>query len=419
VRVGDTRGALAKLAAAFWGLRGDNQRRLCLIGITGTNGKTTVAWMLRSILRSAGERTALLGTVEYDLLSERRPAPLTTPGSLELCRLLSTACGAGATHGVMEVSSHALDQRRCDGLGFAAGVFTNLTGDHLDYHKTMEAYLTAKRRLFESLSREATAIINRDDPASHELMRATRARVVTYGLASIDTEVRAALLKMNRSTTEFVIQVADAEVAVRNSMIGRHNVLNALAAAATAHALGVSPAAIADGLRCMSEVPGRLQRAEPVDWPFSVFVDYAHTDDALRNVLTALRPLTAGRLICVFGCGGDRDRSKRPRMAAAVAEWADAAYVTSDNPRSEEPHAIIEEILPGFADRRRCTVVVETDRRRAIESALSDAHEGDTVLIAGKGHENYQIIGDRVLAFDDVDVARRWFAARERKREVA
>jgi UDP-N-acetylmuramyl-tripeptide synthetase len=411
VHVADTRVALAKLAAAFYGLRDDAGSPLCVVGVTGTNGKTTVAWLLRSILRAAGRSPAMLGTVEYDLLGERRPAPLTTPGSIELCRHLATARSAGATHAVLEVSSHALDQHRCDGLAFAAGVFTNLTGDHLDYHKTMDAYLAAKRRLFEMLDPSAVAVVNVDDPMGKSLVKSTRAPATTYGIESPTADVRASVRGMDRRGTHFVLHGRSMELPLHTPLIGRHNVLNALAAAATAEAIGVSAEAIRSGLEGVSGVPGRLQRAEPPGWPYSVFVDYAHTDDALANVLRTLRPLTTEELRCVFGCGGDRDRTKRPRMAATVGELADVAYVTSDNPRTEDPHAIIDEILRGFGPSVACRIVVDVDRKRAIESALAEAEAGDTVLIAGKGHETYQLVGDSVLPFDDVEVARKWMDA--------
>jgi UDP-N-acetylmuramoyl-L-alanyl-D-glutamate--2,6-diaminopimelate ligase len=411
VRVADTRVALAKLAAAFYGLRDDAGSPLCVVGVTGTNGKTTVAWLLRSILQAAGYSPAMLGTVEYDLLGERRPAPLTTPGSIELCRHLATAREAGATHAVLEVSSHALDQHRCDGLRFAAGVFTNLTGDHLDYHRTMDAYFSAKRRLFEMLDPSAVAVVNLDDPRGKSLVKSTRASVTTYGIETQMADVRASVGAMDRRGTHFVLHGRTMELPLHTPLIGRHNVLNALAAAATAEAIGVSAEAIRSGLESVSGVPGRLQRAEPPGWPYSVFVDYAHTDDALANVLRTLRPLTTGTLRCVFGCGGDRDRTKRPRMAATVGELADVAYVTSDNPRSEDPHEIIDEILHGFSPSDECSIVVDVDRKRAIESALAEAEAGDTVLIAGKGHETYQLVGDKVLPFDDVEVARKWMDA--------
>jgi len=407
VRVDDTRCALAQLASAYYGLC-DVEPMLRIIGITGTNGKTTVGWLLRSILQAAHHHTAMLGTVEYDLVSERRTSPLTTPGSIELCRNLAAARAAGATHAVLEVSSHALDQRRCDGLTFTAGVFTNLTGDHLDYHQSMGAYFSAKRRLFDMLAPSAVAVVNIDDPMGELLAQNTAAPVVTYGIDSSQADVRADIEGMDRRATEFVLRGRAMEWSIRTPLIGRHNVLNALAASATAEALGVSPEAIRSGLEKVSGVPGRLQRAEPQGWPYSVFIDYAHTDDALGNVLRTLRLLTTGTLRCVFGCGGDRDRTKRPRMAAVVGTLADVAYVTSDNPRTEDPHAIIDEILRGFSPSHACRIVVNVDRKQAIEAALMDAEAGDTVLIAGKGHETYQLVGDRVLPFDDVEVARNW-----------
>jgi UDP-N-acetylmuramoyl-L-alanyl-D-glutamate--2,6-diaminopimelate ligase len=419
VRVADTRVALAKLAAAFYGLQRGGITPLRIVGVTGTNGKTTVAWLVRSVLQAAEFRTALLGTVEYDLVGERRPSPLTTPGPIELCRHLSTARDAGATHAVLELSSHALDQRRCDSLTLAAGVFTNLTGDHLDYHKTMDAYFSAKRRLFEMLAPSAVAVVNVDDPMGELLANSTNAPVVTYGMDSPTAEVLAQIEGMDRRGTQFLLRGRSMELPIRTPLIGRHNVLNALAAAATAEALGIAPEAIRSGLERVSGVPGRLQRADPPGWPYSVFVDYAHTDDALGNVLRTLRPLTTGTLRCVFGCGGDRDRTKRPRMAAVVGKLADVAYVTSDNPRTEDPHAIIDEILAGFSPSHACRIVVDVDRKRAIEAALTDAEAGDTVLIAGKGHETYQLVGDTVLPFDDVEVARKWMDTVALTEEVA
>jgi len=325
---------------------------------------------------------------------------------MELCQRLSQARDAGARFGVLEVSSHALDQRRCEGLRFAAGVFTNLTGEHLDYHGSMEVYLRAKCRLFEQLEPPAVGVVNRDDPHGIAVERACSTAVVTFGVESGGVDVGARIDSMDRSGTRFVLVLPTGEVAIRSPLLGRFNLCNALAAAATANALGIDMPSIRLGLERVGGVPGRLQRVEPPGHPFSVVIDYAHTDDALSNVLETLRPLTSGRLLCVFGCGGDRDRSKRPRMATAVNRLADVAYVTSDNPRSEDPLAIIEEILPGFGVAPVCSVEVEADRRRAIEAAIAEARPGDAVLIAGKGHENYQLVGDSVLPFDDVEVAR-------------
>jgi len=406
VRVKDTRAALGRLAAAYHGLRSRQARTLRLAGITGTNGKTTVAWLLRSILREAGCATALLGTIEYDLLDKRVRAPLTTPGAIDLCRHLAEARDMGATHGVLEVSSHALDQRRCDGLSFSAAVFTNLSGDHLDYHVSMEAYETAKRHLFDLLAEDGVAVVNSDDAFGESLTRSISSRVMSFGFEDHEQDVSAQITSSHRRGSDFNLRTRTFELPVRFALPGRHNIANALAAAATAEALHVAPEFIQRGLERVRGVPGRLQRAEPDGCPFSVFVDYAHTDEALENVLQALRPLTGDRLICVFGCGGDRDRTKRPRMAAVVGRLADIAYVTSDNPRTEDPERIIDEILPGFGRSSSCQVRVQGDRRMAIEAAIAEAQAGDAVLIAGKGHEDYQLVGDKVLDFDDVGVAR-------------
>jgi UDP-N-acetylmuramoyl-L-alanyl-D-glutamate--2,6-diaminopimelate ligase len=431
VRVGDTRDALARLAAAYYEVDRGGANELRLVGITGTNGKSTVAWLLRSILRAAGEQPALFGTIEYDLAGTCEKSDLTTPPPLELCQRLAAARQRGARFGVLEVSSHALDQRRCDGLTFEVALFTNLSGDHLNYHGTMDAYFAAKQRLFDLCDGGSTAVLNTDDEFGSRLIDLVGISSVGYGLdfessaaclsrkstphkerhargsspARAKQEVRASIISVSRRGSEIQMSLKSGVLPVRLSLIGLHNVSNALAAAAAAEALGIEPQLIRSGLESVREVPGRLQQIEPPGCPFSVLVDYAHTDAALENVLTALRPLTSGRLICVFGCGGDRDREKRPRMAAAVGQWADLAFVTSDNPRSEEPNAIIKEILPGFPSASHCRIEVEPDRRAAIEAAIGEARPGDTVLIAGKGHEDYQIVGDKRLDFDDAKVA--------------
>lgn len=410
LRVGNSREALGRLATAFYGLNDGRTGKLELIGITGTNGKTTVAWMLRSILQAAARTAALLGTIEYDLVFDRMAAPLTTPGSVDLCRYLSAAADAGARYAILEVSSHALDQRRTEGLRWSVGVFTNLSGDHLDYHGSMEAYARAKRRLFEQLDSSSTAVVNGDDPMTESVTATTRASVLRFGLNGVGLDVGASIESMTASGSRFTLCFQDDTVPVRMGLVGRHNISNAVAAAAVARALGISPESIRLGLERLAGVPGRLQRVTPQTSPFSVLVDYAHTDDALRNVLQAIRPLTAGRLRCVFGCGGDRDKSKRPRMAAVVQEMADVAYVTSDNPRTEDPQAIVDEILRGFRPHVGEEVRVEVDRRRAIARAIAEAESSDTILIAGKGHEDYQLVGDEVLPFDDAKVARECLA---------
>ena len=406
--VDDSALALATLAAAFYRLRGPTGRCPVLVGITGTNGKTTTTYLIRAILNAAGHRAALLGTVEYHLLTERVPARWTTPPPIELCELLNRSMQAGATHAAMEVSSHALDQRRCDGLEFEAALFTNLTGDHLDYHKTHERYAAAKARLFGLLSPSGTAVVNADDPAADEIVNGRRSPVLRYGMEGDRLDVSASVTRETLDGTRLVLQMAfdrsPVQLPINSRLIGRHNVANMTAAAAATWSLGIDGDAIKVGLESVGVVPGRLQRVDPPGHAFPVFVDYAHTDDALHHTLTTLRPLTAERLICVFGCGGDRDRTKRPRMARAVARIADVAVLTSDNPRWEDPIAIIEEARSGLTPSdvgATCQIHIEPDRRRGIDLAISMARRGDTVLVAGKGHEDYQEICGERFFFDD------------------
>ncbi|MEE9212597.1 MAG: UDP-N-acetylmuramoyl-L-alanyl-D-glutamate--2,6-diaminopimelate ligase [Phycisphaeraceae bacterium] len=412
VRVRDARSALSRLAAAFHGFApGQPYEHMKLTGVTGTNGKTTTCILLRSILAAAGHPTALLGTIRYDLVGETQPAPWTTPPPAELYRCLAQAAGNGATHAVMEVSSHALAQTRCDGHRFAAAVFTNLSGDHLDYHKSMHAYAAAKKRLFDMLDRQALAVVNADDPESEYMLSSCKARQVRFAIET-PAQVTAAVESITVGQSRFVLRTPHGDTLVSLPLTGRHNIANALAAAAAALSLGIGLDAVGRGLESVDHIPGRLQRVDSAGRGFNVFVDYAHTDQALTNVLAALRPFSR-RLICVFGCGGDRDRSKRPRMAAAVGAWADVAVVTSDNPRWEAPGAIIDEIRAGFTPHHRCQVQVEPDRRRAIQRALDAARPGDTVLVAGKGHEDYQIIRDKRWHFDDVEVVTEALANKE------
>ncbi len=409
--VEDTHQAAAALAQA---LRGWPARRLTVIGVTGTKGKTTVSHLVRAVLAGAGCPAGLLGTIRYETGVRSAPAGNTTPGAVELAEMMAEMVQAGYTHLVMEVSSHALDQRRTAGIPFRVGVFTNFTGDHLDYHKTMAEYLRAKRSLLEALDARATAVLNQDDATVRQLASATRAKVSWYGLSSA-ADVYSRIERIDTAGTRFAL-IADArEVPVATALIGRHNVYNCLAAAATALALGVDLSTIAAALETVTTVPGRLQRV-PVAGDYQVFVDYAHTDDALEKALSAIRPLAAGRLIVVFGCGGDRDRTKRPRMAAVAAQLADRVVVTSDNPRSEDPQAIIDEILTGLDEPGRDKTTVQADRGAAIAWAINDAQAGDIVLIAGKGHETYQVIADRRIHFDDAEVASECIRQREERR---
>lgn len=406
IKVSNARVALAKIAAAWYGL---DEIQACgelkATGITGTNGKSTIAYMLRSILRGAGRMTALLGTIEYDLCGETLAAPLTTPAALVLTRHLTAAHKAGAREVVMEVSSHSLDQCRTDGVVFDTAIFTNLTQDHLDYHQTPEAYLLAKRRLFDGLRENAVAVINGDEPAADRIVENCKARVVRFGTGP-NADAKAVILEEGRGGCRFTLDFEGSRDEFFTPMVGRHNAMNALAAVTAALIKGIAPQDVRKGLAGLSYVPGRLQPVDSGDLGFDVFVDYAHTDDALRNVLRASRPLAKGRLWCVFGCGGDRDRTKRAKMAQAVAEGADRMVITSDNPRTEDPLSIISDIEQGLGPADRERSVTEPDRTCAIGFAISRLEPGDVLVIAGKGHENYQILGTEKMHFDDIEVAR-------------
>jgi len=405
VQVPDTAWALAKLAAEHSGLAAiQREGRLRVVGVTGTNGKSTFCYLMRSILHQAGHRSALLGTIQYDLLRRTIPAPMTTPPSVELSQMLVEAAEAGAAFAVMEVSSHALSQRRTDGILFHVAVFTNLTRDHLDYHRDFDSYLAAKRRLFQALPPHATAVVNDQDANAESVLAACRAGVLRYGFG--DQDVHAVARSMTAEGNEFDLVTPHGPIHVRSPLVGTHNVANAMAAAAAAIALRIGLEEIRRGIEAVDYIPGRLERIPHPAAPFSVLVDYAHTDDALRNVLQAVRNFAPDRpLTVVFGCGGDRDRSKRPLMARAAAALADKIVVTSDNPRTEDPEAIIEQVVAGFdADHRR-RVAVLVDRREAIQRAIAEAQPGEVVLLAGKGHETYQEVQGQRLDFDDRVVA--------------
>jgi UDP-N-acetylmuramoyl-L-alanyl-D-glutamate--2,6-diaminopimelate ligase len=377
--------------------------RVKVVGVTGTNGKTTTTYLLRHLLAKAGIRCGLVGTVEIDDGINRREATMTTPGAVELARLLAAMREAQCAACAMEVSSHALHQQRVAGIRFAAAGFSNLTQDHLDYHLTMENYAAAKALLFASLDAGVPAVVNAEDAWSEQMVRNCRARVVKFGFGN-DADYRAHEVTESAQGTQFILAAPGGRATVQMQLVGRHNVENALLAAAlAAETFGMSAPQIAQGLRDTAGAPGRLQEVNCEGQSFTVLVDYAHTDDALENVLSALKPLCKGKLRVLFGCGGDRDRKKRPLMGQKAQKWADALYVTSDNPRSEDPQAIIEEIMAGLSDAKG--VVVEADRRSAIRRIIGDAGPGDVVLLAGKGHENYQIVGSQKRHFDDVEEA--------------
>jgi UDP-N-acetylmuramoyl-L-alanyl-D-glutamate--2,6-diaminopimelate ligase len=402
IQVAHGRQALALASRAF---HGAPDERLSLTGITGTNGKTTTSYLVDSILRAAGQTTALIGTIEYHLAGRVLPAVNTTPESLDLIRLFRDLEKAGGSHVTMEVSSHALKLARVYGLRFHTVIFTNLTRDHLDFHQTMEDYFASKRALFQGAGGPAPAFaaINRDDHWGRQIAPPAETQVFWYGLGSGVT-VRARHISSGFSGLKFEVQYRGSKFWVHSGMIGKINVYNILAACCAAFSYRIEPEAIARGIAACPAVPGRFERVDEGQ-PFVVVVDYAHTDDALRNVISVARGLSPKRVITVFGCGGDRDRAKRPLMGQAAAELSDFVIVTSDNPRSEDPLAIINDALVGV--RRHDTPhVVEPDRAVAIQRALIEAHPGDIVIIAGKGHETYQILKDRTIALDDRQVAR-------------
>ena len=398
VIVPDTRAAMAPLAARFFG---EPTADLAVAGITGTNGKTTTAFLLREILEAAGRQCGLLGTVKQVVGGVEEDVERTTPEAIDLQETFRRMAESGDEACVMEVSSHALVLHRADGIRFAVTLFTNLTQDHLDFHADMDDYFQAKRRLFE-LAADVPAVVNVDDPYGRRLTEDFEC--VTFSAEGAEADYAAREVSFDATGSSFRVEAGGQEVAVRTPLPGHFNVANALGAMAAAVALGVSLETAGAALEEAGRVPGRF---EPIDegQGFAVLVDYAHTPDSLENVLRAARPLTKGRLISVFGAGGDRDRAKRPKMGRAGAEGSDLAIVTSDNPRSERPEAIIDEILAGIPEGSE--VEVEADRRRAIEIAIAMAEPGDTVVIAGKGHEQGQEFeGGRKLPFDDRDVAR-------------
>jgi UDP-N-acetylmuramoyl-L-alanyl-D-glutamate--2,6-diaminopimelate ligase len=412
LRTVDARLALAELAAIHYG---HPSHDLLLTGVTGTNGKTTTTYLAASVLDAAGLPCGRMGTVTVRTgpsQADERDASHTTPEASEVQRLLREMVDRGCRSCAMEVSSHALVLQRVAYSRFAAAIFTNLTRDHLDFHGDMQHYFDAKRRLFEMLPAGAPAIVNADDPKGAELARSLP-RVITYGIDR-PADVRASSVHSSLEGLAFQVETPRGAIAMRSPLVGRPNVYNILGVVGMAIGLDLPTAAIEDGIARLERVPGRFQMVSATTDDVRVVVDYAHTDDALKNLLETARPLARGRLITVFGCGGDRDRTKRPLMGAVAARLSDLVVLTSDNPRSEDPARIIEEIKrgivppaePGAPRRQAAECVTHVDRRVAIEMAIRAAKPGDLVLIAGKGHEKYQVIGNRTLPFDDVEVAR-------------
>jgi UDP-N-acetylmuramoyl-L-alanyl-D-glutamate--2,6-diaminopimelate ligase len=405
IQVADARAMLARVSQRYYKFP---DRELSVIGVTGTNGKTTVTHLIRHFLNET-ERVGLLGTISYDLGARTVPSFRTTPESLDIFGMLAQMRDSGCKSAVMEVSSHGIAQDRVLGLEFGAAVFTNLTRDHLDFHKTLESYFEVKTRLFTGKVGPVPklAIVNLDDPYGEELAariesEAPSARLVTFG-ENPKAQVRAENVVLNFRDTSLRIAWPGGEVAAESPLIGRYNVSNLLAAAATAWGLGRDPATFVPRIRDFKGVPGRMERIEEGQ-AFNVLVDYAHTDDALRNALGMLRTITPGRLLVVFGCGGNRDKTKRPRMVRAVQDFADYAYATADNPRGERLEKIFGDMKEGVIDPAKISWI--DDRRRAISIALDEARAGDSLLIAGKGHEGYQEFADTVIPFDDRQVVR-------------
>ena len=425
VRVADSRMALAQISTEFFGRPA---AALTVVGITGTNGKTTTAWLVESILQQAGFSTGVIGTINWRYGGKFFDNPVTTPESIDLQRMLADMRAGGVTHVAMEVSSHGLSLGRIEGCDLDVGVFTNLSQDHLDFHGTMEAYWQSKREMFVRHLGPANpkagrvAVINIDDSHGAQLAAEHAGPIVTTALSE-GAAVRAEKIELRRRGISADLVTPGGGGRIASALVGRHNLENILSAAGVGIALGLSVDAICSGIASVKRIPGRLEPVQGSKQRF-VFIDYAHTPDALENAMRALRAVCPGRLICLFGCGGDRDRGKRPRMGTIAAELADLAIVTSDNPRNESPEGIIEEILAGIEPlglRRygrkelvsgfeETGYAVEADRRRAIRLAAACSGTGDTVLIAGKGHETYQIIGDRRTDFDDRKEAEQAFS---------
>jgi len=401
VVVPDSRVALALLAANFYG---KPSQQLAVIGVTGTNGKTTSSHLIKSILEAAGHTVGLIGTIEYKVGKEIIPATHTTPESLELNEMLARMVKAGCTSVSMEVSSHALHQSRVHGINFRVGTFTNLTQDHLDYHGSMEEYFRVKKLLFDHLSDEAWGVTNRDDDWGRKIFASSRSRTISYGFDA-EADVRVVQAELSVRGTTMTIEYRGDHSVVASPLVGRFNIYNALAAFATGLALDIPPETIEKGIVAVPSVRGRFERiSSPKGW--TAIVDYAHTPDALEKCLRTIHDLMPknrrGRIITVFGAGGDRDKTKRPRMGKIASELSDLCIVTSDNPRTEDPESIINDVFRGTA--QGPGVLLEIDRKKAILHALNLATDGDIVLIAGKGHEEYQVLGTQRIHFSDREV---------------
>lgn len=418
LRVPDSRAALARAATVFYA---NPSRSIKLIGITGTKGKTTTSYLVKSVIEAAGHASGLIGTIDYRVGNKVYPAPNTTPESLDIQKLLAEMVAAGAEYCVMEVSSHALALGRTDGCVFEAALFTNLQQDHLDFHKNREAYFQAKLLLFTGLEAGKPVVVNADEEASRDIIKSCSGKVLTFGLSN-NADIHPLMkIEQNISGLSFCAKTPRGEVCVESPLVGLYNAYNILAAIGVGIALGFRVDAISQGIKNMQAVPGRMEKIDEGQ-AFAVVVDFAHTEDSLASVLDAVRPMAKGRIITVFGCGGDRDRTKRPKMGAAALTRSDIVIVTSDNPRSENPHHIIQEIEEGLTQKGGVKIAAENEnalaftgkktyyvlpeRSEAIAKAVSIAQAGDVVVLAGKGHEDYQIIGAKKIHFDDRETAR-------------
>ncbi len=398
VKVRDARLALSQLACRWYG---HPSRQLTMLGVTGTNGKTTVTYLLRHILQRTGMKTGLIGTVQNIVGEQTLPAQRTTPDALQIQQLLSAMTKNGCSHAVMEVSSHALDQHRAEGIDFAVGIFTNLTEDHLDYHGTMGCYCDAKAKLFQ-MSR--MGVCNADDPWTERLLAGASCPSVYYGIHN-PAEVWAEDIFLHSRSVDFTVCTARTRTPVHLGVPGRFSVYNALGAIAACGELGIPPEECAAALATFPGVAGRMEVVPTPGKPYTLLIDYAHTPDALENVLKTVRGFAQNRVIAVFGCGGDREREKRPLMGHIAGKLADLTIITSDNPRTEEPMAIIRDILPGIAGAED-KYIVEPDRRGAIALAMGRAAAGDVIVLCGKGHETYQEIGDKTIPMDEREIVR-------------
>ena len=401
IQVFDPREALALCSANFYE---HPSQKMKVIGITGTKGKTTISFILESILKTAGFQPGVIGTISYRGPDFELEAQRTTPEAPDLQAMLKGMLDKGVTHCVMEVSSHSLSLKRVWGISFDVAVFTNLGGEHLDYHQTMEDYFAAKKKLFFLNSKKRTAVVNEDDPWGKRLIAELPMNTITFGLGPAAL-VRGERIKLNGAGLEALVKFPGGQTVVASSLSGKHNLYNILAAVGVALALNIPPQLIKDGIAAMTQVPGRFEKIEN-DFGLHIYVDYAHTDGAMRSLLETARELKPSRIILVFGAGGDRDRAKRERMGEAAGLSADWAFLTSDNPRSEDPLAILHEIEKGVIKTGSKKYSIVPDRYEAIEQALAFAKKGDYVLVAGKGHENYQVLKDRVIPFNDGNVIR-------------